>query len=124
MTTTSATCYAPVSLKLQAVLAVVLLGILSVSPGVLGYSRHHGATLLATGFAVLGMGLNFITDCQVGLWRKLPMSLLVMAKLGWLPVIIAVAWLFFCDAGAFSWVVIVLDLAIFIRTHLYQPVQE
>lgn len=116
--------YAPVSLATHATLDVVLLGVLFVSPWVFGYSQHAGATLLAVGFAILGMGMNFITDYPVGLWRKLPMKWHQLLELTSPPVTIGVPWLFFREAGAFPWVASVLGVAIFITTLLTRPVQD
>lgn len=113
--------YGPVSLQTHATLDVVLLGILFVSPWLFGYSQHQGATLLAVGFPVLGMGLNFITDYPVGLWRKLPMKWHRMAELTSPPVTIGVPWVFFSDAGAFPWVATVLGVAIFISAVFTRP---
>lgn len=124
MNTASPTRYAPVSLQLHAALDVILLGILFISPWVFGYSQHKAATTLAVGFAILGMGLNFITDYPVGLWRKLPMKWHRMVELTSPPVTIVVPWVFFRDAGAFPWVASVLGLAILISTLLTRPVPE
>jgi hypothetical protein len=116
--------YAPISLKQHAVLDVILLGILFVSPWVFGYSQHQGATMLAVGFAILGMGLNFITDYPVGLWRKLPMKWHRMVELTSPPITIVVPWVFFRDAGVFPWVASVLGVAILVSTMLTRPAQE
>lgn len=124
MTTTAPVRYAPVSLQVHAALDVILLGILFVSPWVFSYSQHQGATILAVGFAILGMGLNFITDYPVGLWRKLPMKWHRMVELTSPPITIVVPWVFFRDAGAFPWVASVLGVAILISTLLTRPVQE
>lgn len=124
MTTTAPTRYAPVSLSTHAWLDVVLLGILFVSPWLFGYSQHRGATLLAVGFSILGMGLNFITDYPVGLWRKLPMKWHRMVELTSPPITIVVPWVFFRDAGAFPWVATVLGVAILVSAVLTRPVAE
>jgi hypothetical protein len=124
MTAASPARYAPISLKLHAALDVILLGILFVSPWVFGYSEHQGATMLAVGFAVLGMGLNFITDYPVGLWRKLPVKWHRMVELTSPPITIVVPWVFFRDAGAFPWVASVLGVAILISALLTRPVQQ
>jgi hypothetical protein len=124
VTTASPTRYAPISLATHATLDVVLLGILFVSPWVFGYAHHKGATMLAVGFPILGMGLNFITDYPVGLWRKLPMKWHRLVELTSPPITIVVPWVFFRDAGAFPWVASVLGLAILISAMLTRPVQE
>ncbi|MEI6028228.1 MAG: SPW repeat protein [Betaproteobacteria bacterium] len=124
MTIASPTRYAPISLSTHATLDVVLLGILFVSPWVFGYSQHQGATMLAVGFSIMGMGLNFITDYPVGLWRKLPMKWHRMVELTSPPITIGAPWVFFRDAGAFPWVASVLGVAILISTLLTRPVQE
>ena len=124
MTTASPTRYAPISLQLHAALDVILLGILFVSPWVFGFSEHKGATMLAVGFPILGMGLNFITDYPVGLWRKLPMKWHRMVELTSPPITIGVPWVFFRDAGAFPWVASILGAAILVSTVLTRPVQE
>ncbi|MBU3739234.1 MAG: hypothetical protein FGM55_09820 [Rhodoferax sp.] len=116
--------HAPISLRVHATLDGLLLGILFVSPWVFGYSQHQGATALAVGFSVLAMGLNFVTDYPLGLWRKLPMKWHRMAELTSPPVTIAVPWLFFRDAGAFPWVASVLGLAILVSTILTRPTPQ
>ena len=120
----SSTRYGPVSLKTHAILDVVLLGILFVSPWVLGYSQHQGATLLAVGFSILGMGLNFVTDYPVGLWRNLPMKWHRMVELTSPPITIVVPWVFFRDAGVFPWVASVLGLAILVSSVLTRPLED
>jgi hypothetical protein len=121
MAASSPVCYGPISLKTHAILDVVLLGILFVSPWVFGYTQHQGATLLAMGFPILGMGLNFITDYPVGLWRKLPMKWHRMVELTSPPITIGVPWVFFRDAGAFPWVASVLGAAILVSSLLTRP---
>ena len=120
----AATRYGPVSLKTHATLDVVLLGILFVSPWVFGYSHHQGASLLAVGFPILGMGLNFITDYPVGLWRKLPMKWHRMVELTSPPITIVVPWVFFSDAGAFPWVASVLGTVIVVSSLLTRPIVD
>lgn len=124
MTSSSQIRYAPISLFVHATLDVLLLGILFISPWVFGYSQHVGATLLAVGFSIAGMGLNFITDYPVGLWRKLPMKWHRMVEITSPPVTIVVPWMFFSDAGAFPWVATVLGVAIFVSTLLTRPVPD
>jgi uncharacterized membrane protein len=124
MTRTAPLRYAPISLTTHAVLDVVLLGILCVSPWLFGYAQHQGATWLAVGFSILGMGLNFVTDYPVGLWRKLPMKWHRMVEMTSPPITIVVPWVFFRDAGAFPWVATVLGLAILSSTMLTRPVNE
>ena len=124
MTTTSPTRYGPVSLRTHAALDVILLGLLFVSPWLLGYTQHEGATVLAVGFPIVGMGLNFVTDYPVGLWRKLPMKWHRMVELTSPPLTIVVPWVFFRDAGAFPWVASSLGLAILISAILTRPLQD
>lgn len=124
MTSDAAIPHAPISLKTHAVLDVLLLGILAVSPWVFGYAQHEGARLLAVGFAVLGMVLNFITDYPVGLWKKLPMKWHRMVELTSPPITIVVPWVFFRDAGAFPWVASALGLTILFSAMLTRPVQS
>ena len=106
----SAPRYGPVPLTVHAAMDVLLLGLLAVSPWVLGYSQHTTATAFAVGFAVVGMGMNFITDYPVGLWRKLPMKWHRLAELAAPPTTIVAPWVFLADAGAFPWVATVLGL--------------
>ena len=73
--------YGPIPLSVHAAADVVLLGLLAVSPWVLGYTQHTTATALAVGFAVAGMVQNFMTDYPVGLWRKPPMKWHRLAEL-------------------------------------------
>lgn len=117
----SPTRYAPISLPVHATLDVVLLGVLFVSPWAFGFTQHRGATMMAVGFPVLAMGLNFITDYPVGLWRKLPMKWHRLLELTSPPMTIGVPWLFFADAGAFPWVATVLGVAIWITAILTRP---
>lgn len=123
MTTNAQTRYAPIALSVHAALDVLLLGLLFVSPWVFSYSQHHGATLLAVGFSVLGMGLNFVTDYPVGLWRKLPMKWHRLVELTSPPVTIVLPWVLFRDAGAFPWVASALGVTILISALLTRPVQ-
>jgi uncharacterized membrane protein len=124
MTDRSTVRYAPVSLPVHALLDVVLLGLLAASPWLFGYSQHEAATMFAVGFAILGMGLNFITDYPVGLWRKLPMKWHRMVELTSPPMTIGVPWIFFSDAGAFPWVATTLGVAILASAALTRPVQD
>ena len=124
MNNSSLTRYGPVSLKMHATLDVLLLGILFVSPWVFGYSQYQGATLLAVGFSILGMGLNFVTDYPVGLWRKLPMKWHRMVELTSPPITIVVPWIFFRDAGAFPWVASILGVAILVSSVLTRPLDS
>lgn len=116
--------YGPIPLSVHAAADVVLLGLLAVSPWVLGYTQHTTATALAVGFAVAGMGLNFMTDYPVGLWRKLPMKWHRLAELASPPLTIVAPWVLFSDAGAFPWVATVLGLANFTCAWLTRPLPE
>lgn len=107
----SAPRHGPVPLPVHAAMDAILLGMLAVSPWVLGYAEHVLATAFAVGFAVMAMGMNFITDYPLGLWRKLPMKWHRLAELAAPPVTIVAPWVFFADAGAFPWVATVLGLA-------------
>jgi len=114
--------YSPISLQAHATLDVILLGMLCVSPWVFSYAHYTVPTGLAVGFSILGMGLNFITDYPLGLWRKLPMKWHRLIEITSPPVTIGVPWLFFRDAGAFPWVATVLGVTLVGITTLTRPV--
>jgi hypothetical protein len=117
----AATAYGPIELRTHAAIDVAALVFVLVSPWLLGYSEHRGATTMAVLCFVFGMGLNLVTDYPVGLLRKLPMKLHRFMELTSPPITLVVPWMYFADAGAFPWVMSFAGIAVVANALLTKP---
>ena len=113
--------YAPIPLRTHARVDVAVLSFVLVSPWLLGYSQHGGATTMAVLCFVFGMGLNLATDYPVGLVRMLPMKFHRFMELTSPPITLGVPWMFFADAGAFPWVMTAAGIAVVANAALTRP---
>lgn len=116
--------YAPISLKMHATGDLVALLFLLVSPWLLGFSQYSTATLYAVALVVIGMGLNFVTDYPLGLFKKLPFKWHRLVELTSPPIFILVPWYFFADAGLMPWVASAVGVAAVMNALLTRPVES
>jgi hypothetical protein len=114
--------YAPIPLRTHAAIDVAVLCVVLVSPWLLGYAQHRGATIMAVASFVVGMGLNLVTDYPLGIVKLIPMKLHRLAELTSPPMTLVVPWIFFADAGVFPWVMTVAGLVVLANTLLTRPV--
>jgi hypothetical protein len=114
--------HGPLSLAIHARIDAAVLSFVLVSPWLLGYAQHRGATIMAVASFVVGMGLNLVTDYPLGIVKLIPMKLHRLAELTSPPMTLVVPWIFFADAGVFPWVMTVAGLVVLANTLLTRPV--
>jgi hypothetical protein len=114
--------HGPLSLAIHARIDAAILTAVLVSPWLLGYAQHKGATIMAVACFAVGMGLNLVTDYPLGILKLIPMKLHRLAEITSPPMTLVVPWIFFADAGAFPWVMTFAGLAVLANTLLTRPV--
>ncbi|MFM8992129.1 MAG: hypothetical protein ACKOUS_21565 [Alphaproteobacteria bacterium] len=114
--------FAPIPLRVHAAIDAAVLGFVLVSPWLLGFSHHRGATIMAVLCFVFGMGLNVATDYPLGLVRMLPMKFHRFMELTTPPITLVAPWMFFAEAGAFPWVMTLAGIAVLANAALTRPV--
>jgi hypothetical protein len=113
--------YAPISLKLHAAGDLIALMFLLVSPWLLGFSQYSTATQYTVALVVIGMGLNFITDYPLGLFKKVPFKWHRLVELTSPAIFIGVPWYFFADAGLMPWVASAVGVGAVMNSLLTRP---
>jgi hypothetical protein len=110
--------YGPITLRQHAVNDAVALLFVLVSPWLLGYTQHVGATQYAVALFFIGMGLNVVTDYPLGVVKKLPIKWHKLVELTSPGIFIVVPWVFFADAGAMPWAATVAGVAVVLNATL------
>ncbi|MBT5559661.1 MAG: hypothetical protein HOJ88_07190 [Proteobacteria bacterium] len=115
--------YGPISLKLHATGDLFALTFLLVSPWLLGFSQYSIATQYTVALFVIGMGLNFITDYPLGLFKIVSFKWHRIVELTSPLIFIVVPWYFFSDAGLMPWVATVVGVGAVINSFLTKPLE-
>ena len=116
--------YAPISLKLHAVGDLIALMFLLVSPWLLGFSQYTTATQYTVALVVIGMGLNFVTNYPLGLFKMLPFKWHRVVELTSPPIFIIAPWYFFADAGLMPCVASAVGVDAVMNSLLTRPVES
>ncbi|HEX9811762.1 MAG TPA: hypothetical protein VGA88_06720 [Burkholderiales bacterium] len=113
----------PIGLKVHATLDVAFAVAALAAPWVLGYADLRAATLYTVAVALLGFGLNLITDYPAGVLKILPFKWHRVVEWFSPPPFIIVPWVFFADARAMPWLLSAIGIAIVLNASLTRPVQ-
>jgi len=115
--------YGPVSLKMHATGDLITLSFLLISPWLLGFSHFTAATQYTVALFIIGMGLNFITDYPLGLFKKLPFKWHRLIELTSPPIFIIAPWYFFSEAGLMPWVASFVGIGAVLNSLLTKPIK-
>jgi hypothetical protein len=113
--------YSPINLKTHAIIDLLGLLTILVSPWLFQYSEFTGATQYAIFLFFLGMGLNIVTDYPLGVVKKLPMKWHKMVEMTSPGIFIIAPWVFFSGAGLMPYVVSLVGVIILINCILTRP---